>query len=554
MTNPTGTSSAALAKRSSQSIADLTNHLHIDFSNAKTETERNAVKDIASRIYATALRDPEISNMDLSLMFDQFKSMASAANISDNARAIGQAITTPLQQAKSDFHPENALLWPVAYALKLAEDPWVNVKAVNSSLQAGKQEAIRAFQHQFPIFLSSDERLRLADIYDLPFEQRIAALHGQTLHDGVVMGTAVTLPKLAPEVPATIANTAKRIGTGLATSLETDLPLIPAGLAPSMADMEGDLMTLPDNSLMQMVGNGSGKGGEGMRNNNVIDFFQRRAKLNMEAGLHQWELVKEDIPAHYNEIEFAKLLYRDIQGLSDKEIQMLFQQRGYLDVELTNHALFTGKSDSPAESMSIPDQASDYLHKFIKWRQNIIAVDMQQTAAKAFPEAAAYRTENGLPLPDPTLHPWEYQSADKLYTEMANTAFRHSIQLDPADNITRIPVTDFLPNQQFSTAIIIANKSNGKQALYLAQNELEIVGNFNDNQPPMLGSPYTQVTAQKAARFLDQLIDHAKGKDVFNAGNPHYTQALPKILRATAQFYDHMADSTPDISDQSPEP
>ncbi len=554
MTNPVETSSVALVKRSGQSIADLANHLHIDFSNVKTEKERNDVKDIASHIYATALRDPEISNMELSLMFDQFKSMASAANISDNSKAIGQAIIAPLQQAKSDFRPENALLWPAAYALKIAEDPWVNVRTISASLQAGKQEAIRAFQHQFPIFLSSDERLSLANIYDLPFEQRIAALHGQTLHDGVVMGTAVTLPKLAPEAPATMANAAKRIGTGLAASLETDLPLAPAGLVPSMADMEGDRMILPDNSLMHMMGNGSGKGNEGMRHNNVIDFFQRRAKLNMEAGFRQWELVQEDIPAHYNEIEFAKLFYRDIQGLSDKEIQMLFQQHGYLDAELTNHALFTEKPDSPAGNMSIADQASDYLQKFIKWQQNIIAVEMQQAAAKAFPEAAAYRTENGLPLPDPTLHPWEYQSADLLYTEMANSAFRHSIGLGPADGITRIPVTDFLPNQRYSTALIIVKQADENQTLYLAQNELGIVGNFNDNQPPMLDSPYTRVTTREAARFLDQLIDHAKGKDLLNASNPHYTQALPKILRATAQFYDHMADNTPDMSDKSLEP
>ncbi|NOU40397.1 MAG: hypothetical protein HOO85_03915 [Methylotenera sp.] len=154
-------------------------------------------REVASFVYANALRDPEISLLELKAQFEPLQKIAVSAGLAENSQATGRAITQPFVDGAKALQDGRTLASVAATVIKLADDPFANVNGVWSGVQGTAEAAYRLAQHSTGL-LTMEERQRLAAMYDLPHKQRIQALHGVTLNDTAAMVSVGSLPGLFP--------------------------------------------------------------------------------------------------------------------------------------------------------------------------------------------------------------------------------------------------------------------------------------------------------------------------------------------------------------------
>jgi len=161
------------------------------------EPQRAHWREVSSRVYANALRDEDISPLEIKMTFEPLAQIASAANFSENAKAVGRALAQPVSDHIQSMQNGGAMTAAALHLMRMQEDPWANVKEVWHGVEFFGNSLKRLAEHGTGI-LSRDERTRLASIYDMPAEQRLQALHGVALQDtGAMVGTG-SLPSLLP--------------------------------------------------------------------------------------------------------------------------------------------------------------------------------------------------------------------------------------------------------------------------------------------------------------------------------------------------------------------
>ena len=161
------------------------------------EPERAHWREVSSRVYANALRDEDISPLEIKMTFDPLAQIASSANFSENAKAVGRALAQPVSDRIQSMQNGGAWTSAALHIMRMQEDPWANVKAVWHGVESFGNSLKRLAEHGTGI-LSMDERTRLASIYDLPAEQRLQALHGVALQDTATMVGTGSVPSLLP--------------------------------------------------------------------------------------------------------------------------------------------------------------------------------------------------------------------------------------------------------------------------------------------------------------------------------------------------------------------
>ncbi|MDD2833245.1 MAG: hypothetical protein PHD12_04465 [Methylotenera sp.] len=181
-----------------KNVQENLNAIIAGYYSTATEAAHHNWREIAAHVYANALRDPDISWLDLLLTYKPLKTIASAASFTENAGAVMQAVTSPLTQAASTVREGGFLASAAHQVMDLNHDPLANVKALWHGLEATGESAKRLFAHETGL-MSMNERLRLAEIYDLPHQQRIEALHGMTLQDTASMVAIGSLPQMLPK-------------------------------------------------------------------------------------------------------------------------------------------------------------------------------------------------------------------------------------------------------------------------------------------------------------------------------------------------------------------
>lgn len=176
-------------------------------------------REVASFVYANALRDPDISLLELKTQFEPLQKIAESAGVTENAKAIGRAITQPFTDGAKALQDGNTLASVAATVIKLADDPFANVKGAWSGVQGITDAASKLAQHTTGV-LTMDERQRLAAMYDLPHELRIQALHGVTLKDTAAMVSIGSLPSILPNAMLKAQVIVNDAGTAIASEMK----------------------------------------------------------------------------------------------------------------------------------------------------------------------------------------------------------------------------------------------------------------------------------------------------------------------------------------------
>ncbi len=242
-------------------------------------------REVASFVYANALRDPEISLLELKAQFEPLQKIAVSAGLAENSQATGRAITQPFVDGAKALQDGRTLASVAATVIKLADDPFANVNGVWSGVQGTAEAAYRLAQHSTGL-LTMEERQRLAAMYDLPHKQRIQALHGVTLNDTAAMVSVGSLPGLFPnamtkahivvhDTGAAVASEMKNLPkyngaypvpaiAGANVSTESSLPSSPQVLSPQVLTMA---------SKDSGIGGGSGdENANGKKKFNLADY------------------------------------------------------------------------------------------------------------------------------------------------------------------------------------------------------------------------------------------------------------------------------------------
>lgn len=150
------------------------------------------LREIISKVYAQALRDTDdISDITLKVQFGDLQKIASSGDFESNALAVTGAfvdpIVKPIQEAgdaiksrSPDLGKEFAFAM-TAPVVDLMINPNKNIELVqNAAAGAGHMlENAWEFSARELGFPTDEERKRLAEIYELPYQNRLKALHGK---------------------------------------------------------------------------------------------------------------------------------------------------------------------------------------------------------------------------------------------------------------------------------------------------------------------------------------------------------------------------------------
>lgn len=167
------------------------------------------LREIISKVYAQALRDTDdISDITLKVQFGDLQKIASSGDFESNALAVTGAfvdpIVKPIQEAgdaiksrSPDLGKEFAFAM-TAPVVDLMINPNKNIELVqNAAAGAGHMlENAWEFSARELGFPTDEERKRLAEIYELPYQNRLKALHGETLKDTATMVSIGSAPGL----------------------------------------------------------------------------------------------------------------------------------------------------------------------------------------------------------------------------------------------------------------------------------------------------------------------------------------------------------------------
>lgn len=214
-----------------------------------SEKQHANYRDIAAHIYANALRDPETSVVELKTQFLPMKNIAISADLSKNSAALGHAIRQQFVDGVTALTNGRTLAATVAHVIKMADDPLANIKGVWGGAQVTANAAYHLAQHATGV-LMMEERLRLAAMYDLPYEKRIQALHGVTLSDTAAMVSVGSLPGIFPNA----MRKARLVANDASVAVINDIsqlpefigsPPLPVVLAGNTSVVESQLPNLP---------------------------------------------------------------------------------------------------------------------------------------------------------------------------------------------------------------------------------------------------------------------------------------------------------------------
>ncbi|MDD2934333.1 MAG: hypothetical protein PHO76_10670 [Methylotenera sp.] len=215
-------------------------------------------REVASFVYANALRDPDISLLELKTQFEPLQKIAESTGLVENSKAIGRAITQPFVDGAKALQDGRTLASAAATVIILADDPLVAVNGAWNGVQSAAEAAYRLTQHSTGL-LTIEERQRLAAMYDLPHKQRIQALHGVRLNDTAAMVSVGSLPGLFPnamtkahivvhDTGAAVASEVNKLPkyngaypvpaiAGANVSTESSFPISPQVLSPQVLTM-----------------------------------------------------------------------------------------------------------------------------------------------------------------------------------------------------------------------------------------------------------------------------------------------------------------------------
>ena len=244
--------------------------------------DQAALREVIAKVYAQALRDTDnISDITLKVQFGDLQEIASSGDFDSNAVAVAKAlaepIVSPIQEAGNALKNSPPVsgrefaLTMTAPVVDLVMNPLRNIERAQKvvAVAGNVVEDAWEFGARELGFPTDKERLRLAEIYDLPYEARLKALHGVTLKDTATMVSIGSAPGLlANEINVTNELlTAKRALGGLGQlsvpinslmpalitgSAETDAQNIPALMASKAIALPGNTPStsvLPDNSV-----------------------------------------------------------------------------------------------------------------------------------------------------------------------------------------------------------------------------------------------------------------------------------------------------------------
>lgn len=171
--------------------------------------DQAALREVIAKVYAQALRDTEnISDIALKAEFGELQRIASSGDFSNNAFAVTEAlvepIISPIQKmsnalTKRPANPAADLAMTMtAPVVNLMMNPDNNIEFVQeiAAIAGGMVKNAYEFGARELGFPTDNERCRLAEVYDLPYQSRLKALHGETLNDTATMVSIGSAPGL----------------------------------------------------------------------------------------------------------------------------------------------------------------------------------------------------------------------------------------------------------------------------------------------------------------------------------------------------------------------
>ncbi len=162
------------------------------------DTQRPQWREVASYIYANALRDEDISAIELRTAFQPLERIASSAGFGENAAAVSRALLQPVEDTLTAAKTGRAWAATAMHLLQMQHEPFYPIRQLREGLQS-MTTAVEQWAEHATGALSMEERERLATLYELPHAQRLQALHGVALHDTATMIGIGTLPRLLAE-------------------------------------------------------------------------------------------------------------------------------------------------------------------------------------------------------------------------------------------------------------------------------------------------------------------------------------------------------------------
>lgn len=162
------------------------------------DTQRPRWREIAAYIYANALRDEDISPIELHTAFKPLERIASSAGFMENAEAVGRAMAQPVEEAVTAARTGRAWTATALHLLRMQHEPFYPWQQLEKGFKATATSIEQWAEHATGAW-SMEARERLARVYELPHAQRLQALHGITLHDTATMVGIGTLPGLLPK-------------------------------------------------------------------------------------------------------------------------------------------------------------------------------------------------------------------------------------------------------------------------------------------------------------------------------------------------------------------
>lgn len=227
-----------------------------------TEKQHAQYREIAAHVYANALRDPDISIIELKTQFSLLQNIASSASFTENSTVLGRAIIQPFSDGAEVLQDGRTLTATVAHVIKLADDPLANIKGVWNSAQNTANAAYQLAQHATGM-LTMEERQRLATLYDLPHAQRLQALHTAALKDTAAMVSVGSLPGIFPDAMIK----AKLVANDASASVLNEVNQLPKLNGPSslpvLAGVNSEAENVADElpQVLSMANDGPDNGG-----------------------------------------------------------------------------------------------------------------------------------------------------------------------------------------------------------------------------------------------------------------------------------------------------
>ncbi len=535
------------------------------------DIEKPQLREVYAKVLAQAFAAKDEISMSELREFEPLASIAIDAPMMAHAEAIasssiGQRMVEQRIQELKDTPAKAIPLLEAAihFAVDTAEayeHPLSHLKNTANSVITLPVNTAKAIGHVGFVYTDKD-RQDMAEVFSQPYEQRMKAYYAEKWDDVsdiakslILVGSAYKLKATLPEAEANlpmlpsnnpITNKTKELISTTKEKLNDFFPqfqtnngLVTAGIG-TMAD-GGE--PIPTTTIMHMASSGGDLGKQKI-NNTITHIDEARANRNLKLGQEEWREVQHDISHYYGEIKLGKQFLEDIKKMNDNQIELQLYKKGYLDFEFKTINIYPNNpinrmtaDEIDAAHSSAPTRAVNHIHSVIKDEQRYISYHMREAAQITLPDASNYTMANNLPLPDANSHPYAYQAANKLYTEMANTLFKLEMDIEKHDSVARIPLTQLLPNDPASTAIFIVDKvATNTQELYLATNELAIAGNFNNSPAPILKSSFSRVSDAQVTKLIGDEIRNAADADNLNKNTPDYEQELPKILKIAEQY------------------